>query len=49
MGKRIRYPKNKKQEEKEKEVQLEEKQEQPKHYVLDVHDSQASELTGFGQ
>jgi len=49
MGKRIRHPKNKKEETKEEEKQLEEKQEQSKHYVLDVHDSQVSGLSSFGQ
>lgn len=54
MGKRIRYPKKRKQEEikleeKKEEEKLEQKQEQPMHFVLDVHDSNATSLADFGR
>lgn len=49
MGKRIRYPKDKlKEKELKKEQKQEEPKEQKKHFVLDVHDSNLSDLTNFG-
>lgn len=50
MGKRIRYPKKKEEKllQKEEQQSQKEKQEQPMHFVLDVHDSNVSGLDGFG-
>lgn len=50
MGKRIRHPKNKKQ---EKEIQqkqkLEQEEEHKTHFVLNVHDSTVSAEDFFGR
>jgi hypothetical protein len=47
MGKRIRYPKNKKQEIEQKEEKKEE--EQKTHFVLDVHDVTISSNSIIGK